>query len=207
MKLSNNEKTSFFTAFRFAGYFFLTIFFVYFLRFISSIYQANTFIEFGIVENMQLGILFLTAILFTVLSVISKQYRGFLFFLSSLCLFALIRELDSLLDDVIPFISWKFCYLFPIGALIYCLKNKKQLLKNITSFIQSPTFHLMMTAMIVFIPLAQVLGNKEFISNALPNDTDLILTRRFVEESAEIIAYFLLLLSTAEFYFSLIRKK
>ena len=66
---------------------------------------------------------------------------------------------------------------------------------------------MMCSAMIVFIPLAQAIGNRGFISTVLPDAHDVILMRRFIEESAEILAYFLILLSSIEFYISLIHKK
>ena len=60
--------------------------------------------------------------------------------------------------------------------------------------------------MIIFIPLAQAIGNRGFISSVLPDAHDVILMRRFIEESAEILAYFLLFISSVEFYISLIKK-
>ena len=79
--------------------------------------------------------------------------------------------------------------------------------KILLLFCTSPAFYIMCSAMIVFIPLAQAIGNKGFISTVLPGAHDVILMRRFFEESGEILAYFLLFLSSIEFYISLIYKK
>ena len=59
IKLTLNETNSFFSILRQGGYFFATIVFAYVLKLIASIYQEKTFIEFGIVENLQLSLLIL----------------------------------------------------------------------------------------------------------------------------------------------------
>ena len=206
-KFTNKEKNIFSCTLRIGFYFILTIGFAYLLRFIASIYQENTFIEFGIVENLQLSLLVFCAFVFLFQSVLFKQQKALLWFFAALCGFALIRELDSFFEKNIPFISWKFCYLLPFIAGLNLIKNRKKLKKNIFSFCSTPAFSLMCTAMFIFIPVAQIIGNKSFISYTLPTDSDLILIRRFIEESCESIAYFLLLLSGTEIYFSLKKEK
>lgn len=200
------EKTIFFNCIRQGIYFFLSLIFVLSLRLLAKNHGPAMFQEFGLIENIQSGLLFITTFFFAIQAKLSKTYRPLLFLLSSLCLFAFIRELDSFFDKVFPFISWKFCYLFPLVAGIYLLKHKKTLKKQFFSFCQSPAFYLMCSAMMIFIPLAQAIGNRSFISSVFPDATDVILMRRFIEESAEVLAYFLLCLSSVEFFISLIRK-
>ena len=202
IKLSHTDTNTFFYIVRQGMYFFATIAFAYVLKLIASIYKEKTFIEFGIVENLQLILLTICIVTFAFQSRLFKLQSALFLFLSALCGFALIREMDGLFDKLIPFISWKFCYLLPLIAGFNLVKNKKQLKKDLFVFFKTPAFSLMCTAMFVFIPIAQVIGNKTFIGYVVPEGSDLILIRRLIEESAECMAYFLILLSSVEIYFS-----
>ncbi len=206
LNLTSDQKKIVFNCLRQGIYFFLSLFLIFGLRVVAHVYKENTFREFGIIENLQLSLLVFCILSFFFQGLKSKKFRPILFLFSSLCLFAFCRELDSFFDNLIPFISWKFCYLFPLFAVIYLFKKSKKLKQQIFLFCSSPAFYMMCSAMFIFIPLAQAIGNRSFISTVLPDATDVILMRRFIEESAELFAYFLLLLSSVEFYISLTRK-
>lgn len=207
MKLTPIQKAILFNCLRQGFYFFLCILFALSLRILANYFKEATFQEFGIVENLQLTILALSAVSFSFLAYLSQKFRPLLIAFSSLFLFAICRELDAFFDTHIPFVSWKFCYLFPLLSGLYLFQKRKKLKKILFLFCTSPAFYIMCSAMIVFIPLAQAIGNKGFISTVLPDAHDVILMRRFFEESGEILAYFLLFLSSIEFYISLIYKK
>ena len=207
MNLTTDQKRIVFNCLRQGIYFFLSLFLIFGLRGVAYVYKENTFREFGIIENIQLSLLVFCIISFFFQGVKSKKFRPILFLFSSLCLFAVCREMDSLFDNIIPFISWKFCYIFPLLAGIYLFKKRKKLKQQIFLFCSSPAFYMMCSAMFIFIPLAQAIGNRAFIASVLPDATDVILMRRFVEESCEILAYFILLISSIEFYISLIKNR
>ena len=207
MKLTPIQKAILFNCLRQGFYFFLCILFALSLRILANYFKAETFKEFGVVENLQIVILSLSAVSFGFLAYLSQKFRPLLIAFSSLFLFAICRELDAFFDTHIPFISWKFCYLFPFLSGLYLFQKRKKLKKILLLFCTSPAFYIMCSAMIVFIPLAQAIGNKSFISTVLPDAHDVILMRRFFEESGEVLAYFLLFLSSVEFYISLIHKK
>lgn len=188
---------------RYMIYFILTVGFAYLIRYIASVYQEKTFVEFGIIENMQVGLLLLSLFSFLIQSFFLKEHRSLLVFFASLCCFASIRELDSYFEHIMPFVSWKFCYLFPLSSLLYLVYDRIQAKKSLFSFIGTPAFSIMSTAMFIFIAVAQVVGNKAFIAYAIPELDHVAIVRRFIEEGTEVIAYFLLLLSTIEFYISM----
>lgn len=206
MNLTDEQKKIVFNCLRQGIYFFLSLFLILGLRIVANIHKGNTFKEFGIVENIQLSLLIFCIISFFFQALKSTKFRPTLFFFSSLCLFAVCREMDSFFDQLIPLISWKFCYIFPLLAGIFLFKKRKKLKQQIFLFCSSPAFYMMCSAMFIFIPLAQAIGNRSFISTVLPDASDVILMRRFIEESAELFAYFLLFLSSIEFYISLTRK-
>lgn len=205
--LTIDEKNVLNTCFRQGLYFVLSVLFVLSLRLLASTFKAATFKEFGVIENIQLILLSLTAFTFLFEGVLNKNFRPLLFFFSSLCLFAFCRELDSFFDKHVPLISWKFCYLFPLFGGFYLFKNFKKIKKNLFLFLKSPAFFMMCSAMFIFIPLAQAIGNRSFIASVLPDANDVLLMRRFIEESAEILAYFVLFLSSAEINISLLKKR
>lgn len=207
LKLNKNEQQILLTTLRQAFYFVLSLCFILSLRLIATIYQENTFREFGIIENIQLFLLSATAVSFLIQGILSKKFRPLSLFLSSLCAFAFCRELDSFFDMHVPFVSWKFCYLFPLASLFYIFLKRKKIKNQVFSFLTSPAFYGMCAAMFIFIPIAQAIGNRAFIASVLPDATDVILMRRFVEESCEILAYFILLISSIEFYISLIKNR
>ncbi len=173
---------------------------------LSDCYKTDTFAEHGLVENLQLATLILSTLIF-VLSVIKNAfYRPVLFLLASLTTFCCIRELDSLFDKILPIVSWKFAFLFPIGALCYAGKKLKSLKEPFVRFLDSTAFDLMFTAMIIFIPLAQCIGHRSFIEDAVGQMDHISLIRRLIEESMELMAYVLILLASIEMHLGLIKK-
>ena len=192
---------------RYLIYFVLTVGVAQLIRSLSAIYLDKTFVEFGIVENVQIALVLLSALSFGVQVMCSQKDRALLLFFASLCGFAFIRELDHYFECLMPCISWKFAVLLPLGAGAYLLYDRKQALKSVMAFIGTPAFSLMTMMMFIFIAVAQVIGNKQLISNVLVYEQlDVSLARRFIEESVELIAYFVLFLSSIEFHFSMKRQ-
>lgn len=188
---------------RYLIYFSLTVGFACSIHLLAAIYQGKTFVEHGVVENLQIACLWLSTLIFSIQIILLKKHRALLMLFASFCCFASIRELDSFFERLLPLMSWKFSCLFPIGAISYLIYDRKQAAKSITAFIGTPAFSLMTTLMFIFIAVAQVIGNKELILNSNPGLQDVKLVRRLLEEGTELIAYFLLVLSSVEMYFSM----
>ena len=207
LKVTPQKRKTVFKLARQGFYFTLLIVIVLALWKLSSSYGTETFAEYGIVENLQLGTLFLSTIVFLVGAKISKIYRPISLALASLTAFCIIRELDSFFEQILPIISWKFAYLFPGIATLYAFKNRKNLIEPLFEFLSSFAFDLMFTAMIVFIPLAQCIGHRPFITNSVGSSKNVFLIRRMAEESMELMAYVLIFLSAIEVYCGLLKKK
>lgn len=174
---------------------------------LSDYYKTNTFAEYGLVENLQLATLILSTLIFLLSALKDTFYRPVLFLLASLTAFCCIRELDSLFDKILPIISWKFAFLFPVGALCYAGKKRKSLKEPLVRFLDSTAFDLMFTAMIIFIPLAQCIGHRSFIEDAVGQMDNISLVRRLIEESMEFMAYVLILLASIEMHLGLVKKQ
>jgi len=207
LKVTHEEQKILYQTIRFVLYFALICTLSILIWGLSSIYHKETFLEYGIIENIQFLLLLFTGCIFWAESYFLKEKGPLLLLFASLCFLAFCRELDGLFDSLLPIISWKFGFLFPILALSNLYRHRKKMRPIVFSFLKTPTFYLMFTATIICIPVAQCLGHKPMLATIMDNANDVWLARRIIEESLEIIGYFLLLLSTIECYINLTQKK
>ena len=196
--MSETEKTTCFNLFRLGIYFLLLMGLAFGMWGIARVYGTQTFEEYGLVENLQIGMLILSGILFLCVGGHSSFCRPLSFFFASLTFFASIRELDAFFDAALPTISWKFAFVFPLLGMGYLFENRRQIRQLIFNFLNSPAFYLMLSAIIIFLPLAQCIGHKQMIIDALGGAQNAIYVRRLVEESMELMAYTLILFSAIE---------
>ena len=186
-------------------YFILTGCFIFSLWRIADCYRKKTFIEFGIVENMQLGFLLISAAVFFIEGMKFPANRRILFLFAGLCLLGGCRELDSYFDERLPFISWKFGFLFPAAALISAYRDRKMFRKSLFSFCESYAFNIMCMAILIGLVVAQVLGHRSFIAAVIGDERVSRSVRRIIEESMELMAYFLIFLSSVECYWGFLK--
>lgn len=186
-------------------YFGLVFAFIFQLHFFARIYGADTFEENGMVENVQLSFLILSACCFGLLSYIFPKYRTILLGLASCSLFASCRELDSVFDRVVPIVHWKFAYLFPIIAVVYAWRHWKETKTTLLKFFNFPAFYMLYLAGVIILPLAQCIGHGSFVRAVLHNNVADI--KEFFEESMETVGYFIILLSSVEMAFNLKNEK
>lgn len=179
-------------------YFLATFAFVLLINIIAKHYKAATFEEHSIIENMQLYILLSAGIVFFVNTLHYPHMRSISFLLASFCFFATCRELDSFFDKLIPIISWKFGYFFPVLAGIFACLTFRNTLKSALQFLTSPSFFMMCCAVIIILPIAQCIGHRPLIVSVLgPRNVANI--KQLFEECCELIGYFLILLSSIEY--------
>lgn len=173
---------------------------------IGDTFKSATVQEYGIFETTQSAVLFLIALSFGLQAVRNKKFRPILCSLSMLALAALVREQDACLDKLIPYIGWTWCWLFPIAGLTYLIRSRKSIGSEIQFFLQSNSYHMMMTALIIIIPIAQCLGHRSFLVDLL-GDTrvNAFLIRRILEEPIELIGYIQILLASVESHLELRR--
>ena len=112
---------------------------------------------------------------------------------------AVIREQDAYFDVLIPAIGWKWCWIFPVVGIVNIIRNRSSLQTQVNTFLTSNSFHMMMTAAILMIPVAQCLGHRSFMADLLNNKMyDAVLVRRILEELVELIAYIMLVFAAIE---------
>lgn len=195
-------------AIRQVGYFGLLILFALGMWKAGDIFKSVAVQEHGILETAQSGILLTAAICYMINALRAKACRSLLWMLGMILLLALVREQDAYFDDLIPAIGWKWGWVFPVIGGIILYRDKAQLLRDGTRFIQSNAFHMMICAAVVMIPVAQCLGHRSYLQDLLSNPYyNVSLIRRILEESIELIVYFIILLSSVESFVEFSRKE
>lgn len=174
---------------------------------VGDTYKSATVQEYGIFESAQSAVLLLMGISFIAQAVFNRTYRPILYCLGMLSLAALIREQDAYFDALLPGIGWSWCWILPISGLVYLIRSRHRLGGIMQQFLQSHAFHMMVSALIIIIPLAQCLGHRSFLADLLGNDqVDAHLVRRIMEEPIELLGYIQILLASIECMLEL-RKK
>ena len=201
MMMTDTEKSTVFSAIRqflyCAGCFGVT----FLQHAIAAVCKEKTFDENGILENFQLGELLLACCLFLVVSFRGRTFHKLGIVFSSLCAFAACRELDSFFDDHVPFIGWKFAFLFIVLAVGYAMKNWRQTREELLIFFRHPSFPMMCCAITIIIPLAQCIGHRSFVVNVLQVD-HVGNIKELIEESIETACYFILICSAIELFWN-----
>ena len=166
---------------------------------VSDMYKSATVQEYGLFESAQSVVLFLIAFSFGIQAAKNKTYRAILMLLCGLALAALVREQDAYLDKAIPYIGWTWCWLFPLAGLVLLIRQLRRETATFTHFLRSHSFHMMMTALVIIIPIAQCLGHRSFLEDLLDNPgIDSHLVRRIMEEPIELLGYLQILLASIE---------
>lgn len=202
--MANVSKSVYFNAVRQILYIALMTLVVVGVWTVGDIFKNSAVMENGIFENMQVVVLGIVSLLFGINAAINRTYRPFLFLMCMMALAAVIREQDALFDELIPGIGWKWCWIFPILGIIHCVRNRSSLFGTTERFLTSSTFHMTIAAGIIMIPVAQCLGHRSFLVDLI-NDPNYnaTLIRRILEETVELIAYFMLMFAAIESYIEL----
>ena len=206
MCLSVSEKETFLQVLRQVVYLALMVGGAFVLRGLTGHYLKDTFWEFGIVENIQLALLLLTAVWFTINAIALKQGRGLFSLLAGICLLAACREMDNYFAEKLPIIGWKFGYSFPLIGLAICFRDRKQTRSSLFYFLKTPAFQMMCLVGLLLI-IGETLGHRPLIENVLGTKIDSRAVRRIFEEGLELMAYLLLMLSSVECSFNFLKKK
>ena len=204
MKLIQNDIVIILRTLRQAVYFAVMIAFVFLLHWLARTFFSETFVEDGVVESIQLGILFAATLSFLIQACINKDYTYILLLLASASMMACFRECDSFFDHL-PYLSWKIGFIFPFTAICFSLKNFKKIKKSLIRFLSSPPFSMMVCAMIIVIPVAQCIGHGPFVRNVL-GIQNISQIKELFEEAAEALGYMLIFLSSIECIWSMPKK-
>lgn len=156
------------------------------------------FKEGGIVEWMQFGLLALACGWMLANSLRLPQFRALLCVMALGIVMAMVRELDSLLDKLIPVLGWKLpCGVILAVLLFVAWRNRRALVPQISAFITCRGFAILWAGFAVAVPFAQLVGHGNFLQIIMGDDyvRDY---KRVIEELGEVFGYLLLVIGSVE---------
>lgn len=206
MTFTKTEQTLLYNALRQFLYFAANFAMIYLIYILAKHFHELTFDEHGIIENIQLALLLISGLIFITQAYKSPEYRIVSLLLASYCLLASCRELDKFFDSVLPVISWKFGFLFPLAALYNAFKNSRKFIKTVLQFTAFPSFYMMCFAVTLVIPIAQCIGHRPFVAAVL-GEYNIADIKEFFEESCETMGYLMITMSAIEYRLNIKNKK
>lgn len=159
--------------------------------------NIDFFKEDGPIEWMQFCSLVGATALFVAGSSVISVFREIFILLASVFTFAAVRELDRLLDEVIPWIGWKIGFVVVLYAVGFAYTNRHKLRWQIAQFLCSPAFALLWAGFVVAVPVAQLLGHGPFLESLMGDDYNRCY-KLVIEESGELVGYIMLVAGSFE---------
>jgi hypothetical protein len=155
------------------------------------------FREGGLVEWLQVGLLVGACGVFLAGAWKIARFRDLFLVLAAVAALAVFREMDTLLDKLIPWLGWKIgTVTIPLaGALVYA--HRHQVGWQMAQFLASPAFAVLWAGFIVAVPVAQLLGHGPLLELLMGDDYKRGY-KRVVEESGEFVGYLLLVAGSVE---------
>ncbi len=183
---------------RFAIYIFLLLTIVVLLLLLSKSKGVTVFAEDRLIENSQLGIILASGFTVFIGALYFSNIQKLSCLLVILFSLASIRELDLLMDKMIPVMGWKLPGIcIAVYGLFFWLQNRIKLESQISEFLTFRSFSSLCLAFVI-IALSQLLGWELFLKALLSIDYSHNL-KRLIEESTEVVGYFLLFIGSIEF--------
>jgi len=155
------------------------------------------FHENGPLEWFQLSLLAISTMLFALAALCLPTHRQLALLLGCVMAFAAIREMDRVLDNLLPVVGWKIGGLFLVAAAWLLLRHYRTLLPQIAAFLRTPAFAVLWAGFIVAVPLAQLVGHGPFFLLFM-DEVHVRNIKRVFEESGEFCGYLILFFGTIE---------
>jgi len=182
---------------RFAAYTLVIFIFTASLTLQAKCDNIDFFKEDGPIEWMQFSLLVVATAVFVTGSSVNSVFREIFLLLASVFAFAAVRELDRLLDEVIPWIGWKIGFAVVVYAVVFAYKNRHKLRWQIAQFLCSPAFAVLWAGFVVAVPVAQLLGHGPFLESLMGDDYNRCY-KLVIEESGELVGYIILVAGSFE---------
>jgi len=186
---------------RFLAYMLLLIGLGGILNGIALLGEISNFKEGGIVEWMQFGVLATaTAVLLNVAARKLPEAMALPLLASFLTMIAMFREMDLLLRENVPVLSWHIpVFVLSLGFLGIVWRMRRQLLSEFRRLTVSAFFPLLWAGLAVVI-FGQMVGHGDFLEPLLEScyHRDY---KRLLEESFEMMGYFFIFVGCLELRF------
>ncbi|MGF1732794.1 hypothetical protein [Photobacterium kasasachensis] len=152
--------------------------------------------ENSLIEYLQEGYLFVTASLFAAVAIKHREQRGFALLVSAFFSVILIRELDSLFDQI-QHGFWKYpAWILATVAISYALSHKETSIKPLTNYIRHKSYGLMLAGIATLFVFARIYGMSDLWQGAM-QENYLRSVKNLAEEGVELLAYSLIVFAAA----------
>lgn len=156
------------------------------------------FSENGPIEWMQFALLASSALTMLIAVLVFAELRRLFCLLLACTLLAMARELDKILDAVLPIFGWQIIFFLVIPLIAFqFIGNRQALFAQLRAFTFSPAMAVFWVAIVVIIPLAQCLGDAGFLKAATGGEY-MHMYKNLFEESLELYGYLLLFCGSIE---------
>jgi len=171
------------------------------VRLVLNLGFRKVLLENAVVEWVSVGLCALTVLVFVLVVVADRQRRGLAVVLAILAGAACVREMDFLLTSCLSESVYHLLFgLVLLIALVLAVVRRRSILQEGKSLLERPSFVLLLFGFAMVTFWAQVLGQRElwgyFTKVYGPIDADGV--KRMVEESLELIGYFLIFFGAVE---------
>lgn len=158
--------------------------------------HLEDFSEGSMIETAQFVLLVFTAGVFLFYAVRQEEARELCLLLGALATFACFREQDAFFDEL-SYLRWEIGILPFLLAGYYTRTRFPALKSQIEIFASSRAFAMLWAGFVVAIPFAQLVGHGPFLEALMKGSYNRDYTR-IIEESGELVGYFLLLAGSIE---------
>jgi len=132
---------------------------------------------------------------------LTPDWRELMLLLAGFCALAALRELDALLDAIVPWLGWKLGPLVILPLMLgLVIARPGRLGRQFSRFVGSPAFVLGWAGFMLVVPIAQLIGHGPFLE-ALLGEHYHRAYKHVIEESAELIGYMMLAAAAVEAWF------
>lgn len=165
--------------------------------YLVEVRSKQVFAEHHLVEWIQFATLAMVTLILAIGAWRIGQYRELLMVLASWTCFAMIREKDAFLDDLLPHIGWKLAIVIPSIVFLYVMTRWGIYKSQLRRFLFTPAFVLFWAGFIIAVPIAQMIGNSDLLIDLMGADYQPNY-KRFIEEVGEAVGYAILLMAAIE---------
>jgi len=163
-------------------------------------YDVAFYDEVGCVEILEILFALGTALLFLMAGRMDQTRKPCSILLVGFLLCIAIRESDYFLDEWISRHAWKALVAFTVLFLItYTVRNWKRVIASVLDFINRPSFGFFVSGLLVLIIFSRLFGYGPFWKELL-GAGHFHGVKTIVEEGVEMVGYFLILISSLEYW-------
>ncbi|AJR08209.1 hypothetical protein C9J03_08535 [Photobacterium gaetbulicola] len=163
---------------------------------IDVLHIQNNVGENSWTELLQETYLFIASSLFAMVAIRQPQQRGFAILVSAFFGVMFIREMDSVLDQIVHGF-WKYpAWLLASSAIGYAIMHRKTTVEPLMDYMKHNSFSLMLGAMVTLLVFSRIFGMGS-LWQGIMQEHYVRGVKNLAEEGVELLAYSLILFTAA----------